>query len=189
MLPVLYNTHVEGFSISEAVLLDPDTGLPLEDGLLYGVKSGEITPEIDSWDDVSNDTYVDAWSEVKYLNVSISMSHLPVRALSLMTGSELDIPDITQYQMELFERSWGGQSFHPMKITIPARDADGNNRVLYYLLYRVKFYDFDFMEASYKEGLPINFQGKAFISSVDEAGAALSQPSFGRLISIDSEYV
>jgi hypothetical protein len=51
------------------------------------------------------------------------------------------------------------------------------------ILYSVQFNPIAFDGPSYKNGLVVNYSGKALMSSVDEKGAALAENAIGRIIS------
>ena len=186
MLPVIDPIFIEGFSVSDATLYDRATGLPAYRGDLYGIKDGEITADVTTWDDLSNDTVVNTWADVNFLDVKLSFSYLGLDSLSLMNDATLSragTGTTQDFEMELYPRSWAKTLPYPVRLTIASKDQYGNERTLYYLLYKVKFVEFDFMSPSYKEGMPIIYKGKALLSATNETGAALEAPSFGRLIS------
>ena len=70
-----------------------------------------------------------------------------------------------------------------MRIRVPAKDTNGVTRNLDFILYKVQFQPFSFDGPSYKDGLKLNYSGRALISSVDETGTSLTDRAIGRLVS------
>lgn len=71
---------------------------------------------------------------------------------------------------------WTDRSFNvapkPMIIVVPSRDSRGAPRSLVFGLARVQFRPIAFEGPSYKEGLKINYAGRAQLSLYDETGSA-----------------
>jgi hypothetical protein len=70
-----------------------------------------------------------------------------------------------------------------MLIRTLSKDSAGINRTLDFILYRVQFQPFSFDGPSYHDGLKLNYEGRALLSSVDEAGNSLAERAIGRLVS------
>lgn len=93
--------------------------------------------------------------------------------------------DDTIYEMPL----WSEDSFNiaprPMLATMPSKDHRGNVRLFVIGLYRVQFAPITFDGPKYKEGLKINYGGRATSSQWDETGATLpgGKKRVGTLIS------
>jgi hypothetical protein len=93
--------------------------------------------------------------------------------------------DDTIYEIPL----WTEDSFNvppkPMLATMPSKDHLGNVRLFVIGLYRVQFAPFTFDGPKYKEGLKINYGGRATMSAWDETGAAFagSKKRVGTLVS------
>lgn len=80
--------------------------------------------------------------------------------------------DDTIYSIPL----WTEDSFtappRPMLATLPSKDHRGKVRLFVIGLYRVQFAPFTFEGPQYKEGLKVNYGGRATMSAWDETGAA-----------------
>lgn len=74
------------------------------------------------------------------------------------------------YQMDLWHESSLNVAPRPMIIQMPSKDARGAPRLFTFGLYRVSFAPIAFEGPEYKEGLKINYGGKALPSRFDEAG-------------------
>jgi hypothetical protein len=80
--------------------------------------------------------------------------------------------DDTIYSIPL----WTEDSFNvepkPMLTTLPSRDHRGKVRLFVIGLYKVQFAPITFDGPSYKEGLKVNYGGRATMSAFDETGVA-----------------
>lgn len=185
MIPFHSSLLIEGFSIKSAAPLNSDG--TVSDTKFFGVRSGEIKADIETWEDKSMDRVIDTWSEVQSIDITLEMGYLPLGVLQKVAGE----PSLTTttlghiaHEMELFSDSWGRQAPSAIRLEVPARDHLGNSRTLYYVLYKVKFLEFDFMSPKFKQGTSVTMKGKSLISSTDELGIELETPSYGRLIAV-----
>lgn len=93
--------------------------------------------------------------------------------------------DDTIYEMPL----WSEDSFNvpprPMLTTMPSRDNRGKVRLFVIGLYSVQFAPITFDGPKYKEGLKINYGGRAMMSAFDETGVAFAggKKRFGTMVS------
>jgi hypothetical protein len=73
----------------------------------------------------------------------------------------------------------------PLVVRMPSKDAAGNVKSLAIGLYRVQFKPLTFDGPTYKDGLKINYNGRAVMSSLDETGATFSdgKKRVGRILS------
>lgn len=82
--------------------------------------------------------------------------------------------DATIYSIPL----WTEDSFNieprPMLTTLPSKDHRGKVRLFVIGLYRVQFAPLTFDGPQYKEGLKVNYGGRATMSGFDETGAAFA---------------
>ena len=78
------------------------------------------------------------------------------------------------------------QPTFPMVLTLPSKDASGSLRDVHIGLYRVQFKPFSFQGPAYKEGLMLNYSGKALMADTDEQGNKLAEDAIGRIISVPS---
>lgn len=85
---------------------------------------------------------------------------------------------------------WHEDSFNvapkPMVVRMPSKDHDGNPRTLAIGLYKVQFRPITFDGPSYKDGMKVNYAGRALKSRVDETGTPFSdgKKRVARILSI-----
>lgn len=179
-------TIVEGFSLSHAAILDGTTGAELTDGDIYGIRSGGIDVDSDSYDNTGDDSVLSSWFWFNYANVTVSSGYVPFKTLALLAGSTVTSSGTTPndyYTLPLWNEKSLNTPTRPMLIRVPSKDSDGNVRRLDFVLYKVQFQPFAFDGPSYKDGLLLNYTGRALMSSKDEAGNVLTERAIGRLIS------
>jgi len=184
---------VEGFSLSHAAILDGSTGLEEEFGDIYGIRSGSLELDQDSYDNTGDDTILSTWYWANKVNVTIQGGYIPFRTLALISGSVVTSSgggDNETFSLPLWEERTMNTAPRPMLIRVPSKDRDGLVRYLDFILYKVQFQPFSFDGPSYKEGLLLNYNGSALFSDTDEAGnpvldSLTGQPTkaVGRLLS------
>lgn len=178
---------VEGFSLSHAAILDGTTGAEEVNGDIYGVNEASLEPNTDDFDNEGDDVVLSTWSWMNYAEVSVQGGYVPFELISLLTGEPISSTGTApndRYELE----PWTDRSMNvapkPMLIRMPSKDADGNVRTLEFVLYKVQFAPISFDGPVYKDGLKINYSGRALLSSNDETGQSLGgYKSIGRLIS------
>lgn len=114
---------------------------------------------------------------------------------SLLTGPASDVTTevTTQGQtatidsvgLDLWHEDSMNVARRPMILRMPSKDHLGAVRTLTIGLYTVSFKPITFDGPSYKEGLKVNYGGKALMSTVDERGVAFAdgKKRVGRLLS------
>lgn len=175
----------EGFSVSHAAILDGTTGAEAAD--IFGIREGSVEVDTDSYDNTGDDTILSTWSWFNFATVSISSGYIPFEVLALMTGATITSSgagEATKYEMPLWNEKSLNVAPRPVLIRVPSKDADGQPRNLDFVLYKVQFAPISFDGPSYKDGLLLNYSGKALMSDKDEKGAALpgSERAIGRLV-------
>ena len=123
-----------------------------------------------------DDVVLSTWEWLNFATVTIQAGYVTFALISLLTGevvtSSGSAPD-DFYEIEI----WTDRSFNvaskPMYLRMPAKWQDGTVRELEGVLYKVQFAPLTFDGPAYKDGLKINYSGKALLSSNDEAGNAL----------------
>jgi hypothetical protein len=185
---------VEAFSLTHAAILDGTTGLDDEFGDIYGVRSGSLELDSDSYDNTGDDTILSTWNWANRANLTIQAGYIPFRTLSLLTGSKVTSSGTgaaESFSMPLWEQSRMTMAPRPVRLRMPSRDIDGNVRKLDIILFRVQFQPFSFDGPAYKEGLLLNYNGTALFSDRDEKGQPIvdsvtGEPTrtVGRLLSI-----
>lgn len=183
----------EGFSLSHAAILDQATGLQELDGDLYGIRSGSLELDSDSYDNTGDDTILSRWYWANSVNVTIQSGYIPFRTIALLSGSAVTSSGSganETFSLPLWEQRQMNTAPRPMLIRVPSKDKDGVPRRLDFLLYKVQFQPISFDGPSYKEGLLVNYNGAALFSDKDEKGqpvldSVTGEPTtaVGRLVS------
>lgn len=184
---------VEGFSLSHAAILDGTTGAEAVDGDIYGVRSGSIELDTDSYDNTGDDAILSTWYWFNKATLTVQSGYVPFRTIALMSNSTVTSSGSAPndyYSLPLWEQRSLNVAPRPVLIRVPSKDKDGVLRTLDFVLYKVQFQPFSFDGPTYKDGLLLNYTGTALMSDKDEKGAAVldsvtAQPSkqIGRLIS------
>lgn len=183
----------EGFSLTHAGILNGTTGIEETFGDIYGVRSGNIELDQDSYDNTGDDSILSTWNWANKANVTIQAGYVPFATLALISGSKATSSGSAAnetFSLPLWEERQMNTTPRPMLIRVPSKDFTGAPRVLDFILYKVQFQPFSFDGPAYKEGLLLNYNGSALFSSVDEKGAQVvdsqtGQPTkaIGRLLS------
>lgn len=167
---------VEGFSLSHAAILDGSTGLQEEFGDIYGIRSGSLELDQDSYDNTGDDTILSTWYWANKVNVTVQGGYIPFNTLGLITGSVVTSSgsgDTETFSLPLWEENTMNTQPRPMLIRVPSKDRNGLVRLLDFILFKVQFQPFSFDGPSYKEGLLLNYNGSALFSDTDETGSAV----------------
>jgi len=168
---------VEGFSLSHVAVLDGSTGAELVDGDIYGVNEASLDPDTDSYDNEGDDAVLSTWYWLNGATLTVQGGYLPMKLVAALTGETIKSSGAgAAQQNEIL--LWTDRSMNvapkPVLIRIPARDDSGNPRTLDLVLFKVNFSPITFDGPSYKDGLKINYEGKATYSTKNEAGVLLS---------------
>jgi hypothetical protein len=177
---------VEGFSISHAAILNGSTGAEQSWGDVYGVREGSLEVDSDSYDNTGDDAVLSTWYWFNYATVTIQAGYVSFDLLQGLTGATMTSSGSAPndyYNLPLWNESMLNQPTRPMLLRIPSKDSGGATRTLDIVLYKVQFEPFSFDGPTYKDGLLLNYSGRALISSVDETGASLTERAVGRLVS------
>lgn len=176
---------IEGFSLSHAAILSGSTGLEESFGDIYGVREGSLAADIGNFDNTGDDSVLSTWLWFNFATVTVTGGYIPFEMVALLTGGTItssgsDPNDY--YSLPLWTETSLNQPVRPMLIRVPAKDSAGEPRNLDIILYRVQFNPINFDGPSYKNGLTVNYSGKALMSSTDETGSTLADRAIGRLI-------
>lgn len=178
-------TIVEGFSVSHAGILD-GTVAANEVADIYGIREGTLDVDTDSYDNTGDDQVLSSWSWINFATVSITSGYIPFEVLALLSGSTITSSGTdaaTSYSLPLWNEKSMNQPTRPMLIRVPSKDSAGTPRLFDIVLYKVAFAPFTFDGPTYKDGLALNYSGKALMSNLDEKGGALTEKAVGRLVS------
>lgn len=184
---------VEGFSLSHAAILNGSTGLEEEFGDIYGIRSGSLELDQDSYDNTGDDAILSTWFWANRANITVQSGYVPFQTIALLSGSHIDSSGTgasETFSLPLWEERQMNTQPRPMLIRVPSKDKTGVVRRLDFVLYKVQFSPFSFDGPAYKEGLLLNYQGTALFSDTDEKGqpvvdsvTGLPTKAIGRLLS------
>ena len=178
----------EGFSVTHAAILNgtvaaENIASQLAD--VYGVRSGALDVDTGDFDNTGDDTILSTWSWFNFATVTIEAGYIPFELISTLTGATITSSGtgVNAYQsIPLWNEASLNQPTRPVLVRVPAKDADGLTRTIDFVLFKVQFAPIKFDGPTYKDGLKVNFSGKALMSSKDEAGNTLAAKSIGRII-------
>lgn len=174
---------VEGFSLSHAAILNGTTGIEEAFGDIYGINSGSLELDLDSFDNTGDDTILSSWNWANKVNVTVQSGYIPFQTIALLTGSTVASSGSgasETFSLPLWEERQMNTAPRPMLIRVPSKDSDGNIRVLDFILFKVQFQPMSFDGPSYKEGLKVNYNGSALFSDKDEKGQPVLDSKTGR---------
>lgn len=184
---------VEGFSLSHAAILDGTTGAEAVDGDIYGVRSGSIELDTDSYDNTGDDAILSTWYWFNKATLTVQSGYVPFNTIALMSNSKVTSSGSAPndyYMLPLWEQRSLNVAPRPVLIRVPSKDKDGVLRTLDFVLYKVQFQPFSFDGPTYKDGLLLNYTGTALMSDKDEKGSPVldsvtgqASKQIGRLIS------
>lgn len=179
------STTVEGFSLTHAAILDGATGAEEAAGDIYGVRTGTIAVDTGNYDNTGDDAVLSSWFWFNFATLTVQAGYIPFDTIALLSGSTITSSGTganDYYTLPLYEETSLNQPPRPVLVRVPAKDKDGVSRTIDFVLYRVQFGPFSFDGPSYKNGLLLNYTGRAVMSSKDEKGTALTTRSIGRII-------
>lgn len=184
---------VEGFSLSHAAILNGTTGAEEVNGDIYGIRSGSIELDTDSYDNTGDDAVLSTWYWFNKATLTVQSGYVPFNTIALLSGSKVTSSGAGNndfYSLPLWEDRQQNTSSKPVLIRVPSKDKDGVLRTLDFVLYKVQFQPISFDGPTYKDGLLLNYTGTALMSDKDEKGqpvldsqSGLPGRAIGRLIS------
>lgn len=175
----------EGFSISHAAILNGTSGLEESWGDIYGIREGSIEVDTDSYDNTGDDAVLSTWYWFNYATVTIQAGYVPFELVQQLTGVTMSSSGAAPndyVHLPMWNEASLNQPRRPMLIRVPSKDSDGAVRKMDFILYRVQFEPFSFDGPTYKDGLLLNYSGRALLSDKDEKGNTLADRAIGRLI-------
>jgi hypothetical protein len=177
-------TIIEGFSVSHAAILNGTTGAETAD--VYGIREGTLDVDTDSYDNTGDDAVLSSWSWINFATLSIKSGFIPLEVVALLSGTTLTSTGsdaATAYTLPLWNTKSMNQAARPVLIRVPSKDSTGTPRNFDIVLYKVQFSPITFDGPTYKDGMALNYGGKALMSDKDEKGVALTEKAIGRLVS------
>lgn len=178
-------TTFEGFSVTHAAILDGSTGAEAAGGNFYGIRSGAVSLDTNTWDNTGNDFVLSNWSWFNFATVTVTSGYIPFSLVALLTGQPIQSSGTgpnDYYSVPLWSEHSMNQPVKPMMIRVPSRDSNGVPRLMDIVLYRVQFQPITFDGPTYKDGMVSSYTGRATLSSFDELGNPLAERAIGRLI-------
>lgn len=180
---------IEGFSLSHCAVLDGETGAEVAD--IYGVREATIEVDTDSYDNNGDDAILSSWQWFNFATLSVTSGYLPMEVAALLANTTITeggtTPNLT-HSMPLWSQNSLNTPTRPVLVRIPSKDSTGAVRTMDVVLFKVQFAPLTLEGPSYKDGLVTSYSGKAVMSSVDEKGVALVEPSIGRIVSHVGNY-
>lgn len=189
---------VEAFSLSHAQILDGQTTFLSaiaqataavgED--IYGVSEASLEPDTDEFDNEGDDVVMSNWAWLNFAEIEVQAGYVSFPLIANLTGQTVSSSTNGGKQI-LGLDLWHEDSFNvapkPMIIKMPSKDKDGTPADFVIGLYRVQFKPIVFEGPVYKDGLKINYNGKALYASSDETGSAFSdgKKKIGRLLAVE----
>jgi len=188
------STIVEAFSLSHVQILDGATAFADVTtgsnawGDVYGVNDASLDPDTDSYDNEGDDVVRSTWNWLNKAELAVQAGYVSFALIANMTGrtiSSTGSGDSIVYGIDLWHEDDFNVARKPMIIRMPSKDHLGAVRYLDIGLYTVSFAPITFDGPQYKDGLKVNYNGQALVSTVDELGAAFSDGKgrVGKLIS------
>lgn len=178
----------EGFSISHAAILNGTTGLDEATwGDIYGVSDGSLDVDTDSFDNTGDDAILSTWQWFNSATVAVTAGYIPFPTIAALAGTTVTSSGVAPndtYSVPLWNKASLNTPYRPMRLRIPSKDSDGVIRNMDFILYKVQFEPFSFDGPSYKDGLKLNYSGRALISTKDEKGVTLADPAIGRIVNL-----
>lgn len=185
---------VEGFSLTHAQILDGSTAFrdvstgTSSWGDVYGVNDASLDPDTDSYENQGDDATLSTWEWLNFAQIQVQAGYVSFPLIANLTGQTLSSSgtgDNVFFELDLWHEDSFNVPRRPMIIRMPSKDKSGNVRTLDIGLYSVSFAPITFDGPQYKDGLKINYSGRALPSLVDEKGAAFADGKrrIGRLIS------
>lgn len=180
--------NISTFSLSHVGVLDGTTAAEVAD--LYGVNTGSLELDTDSFDRPGDDRIL---STVRWINkgtVSFSTHYLPMDMIALLFGTAV-VSGAEGYSMQLWtERGMTSSRPRPIVVLAPGEDEEGVPMDIKIVLYRVRFGQPTFDQfASYKQSLGITLEGDALLSDKDELGAEFDDNQGARIGKIVAVYL
>lgn len=180
---------VEGFSVSHAAILNgsvkaENAAAELSD--IYGVRSGSLDVDTDSYDNTGDNSILSTWSWFNFATLSVQAGYIPFDLIQTLTGATITSSGTGPndfYSLPLWNEASLNQITRPVLVRVPSKTSAGTTRTLDFVLFKVQFEPITFDGPNYKDGLLINYSGKCLMSSTDESGAALADRAIGRIIS------
>jgi hypothetical protein len=178
----------EGFSISHAGILNGTTGAEEAWGDVYGVRDGSLDVDTDSYDNTGDEAVLSTWSWFNFATVTVQGGYVPFDLLANLSGDTISSSGVTPadyYNVPLWSEKSLNQPRRPMYLRVPSKNAAGVVRNFDFILYAVQFEPFSFDGPTYKDGLLLNYSGRALMSSTDEKGVNIATTpgrAIGRIV-------
>lgn len=181
----------EGFSLSHAAILAPNTGA--ESAQIYGVRNGTIAIDQGSFDNTGDDIVQSEWFWFNYATITVEAGYIPFTTIAALTGVTVQSSGAAPndwYSLPLWTDQAMNQAPCSMVVRVPSKDNSGVVRTLDFVLYKVQMMPFTFTGPTYKTGMTCSFVGRALLTYYNELGSLITvngvsntRRQIGRLVS------
>lgn len=191
------NSILESFSLSHAQVLDGVTSFltavasaAAEADDIYGVREASLEPDTADFDNEGDDVVLSNWGWLNFADLSVLAGYMSFPLIANLTNQTIWSSTAGGKQL-LGLDLWHEDAFNvppkPVIVKMPSKDKAGTPADVIIGLYKVQFKPITFDGPAYKDGLKINYDGKALYSSVDELGVAFAdgKKRVGRLLAIE----
>jgi hypothetical protein len=191
-----FGTNVEGFSISHAQILDGSqtfleaVATAALAGLdVYGVKESSLAPDLGSFDNEGDNQIMSTWNWFNKADLTVQSGYVSFGLIAKLTGQTISSSTTagkTTMGLDLWHEDDMNVAAKPVLLRIPSKDDQGQPADFVVGLYKVNFKPIQFDGPTYRDGLKVNYDGTAIMSSVDEKGVAFAdgKKRVGRLLAI-----
>jgi hypothetical protein len=191
-----FGSNVEGFSISHAQILDGSQtflqayGAAALDGLdFYGVKESSLSPDLGSFDNEGDNQIMSTWNWFNKADLHVQSGYVSFGLIAKLTGQTISSSTTagkTTMGLDLWHEDDMNVAAKPVLLRIPSKDDNGQPADFLVGLYKVNFKPIQFDGPVYRDGLKVNYDGTAIMSSTDEKGVAFAdgKKRVGRLLAI-----
>lgn len=187
---------VEAFSLSHATVLDGATtfldalAAASVDWDIYGVNEASLEPDTDSYDNEGDDVVLSNWAWLNSADLTVQAGYMSFPLIASLTNRPIESSTFGSknlFGIDLWHEDSMNVPPRPGLLKMPAKDSDGNAADLIIGLYKIGFNPITFDGPAYKDGLKVNYDGKAMYSLVDEVGNPFADGKrrVGRLLAIE----
>lgn len=192
------NNIFEAFSLSHAQILDGATtfvdalaAVASEAQDIYGVNESSLDPDTDEFDNEGDNVVLSNWAWLNHAEVEVQAGYVSFPLMETLTGKAYTASTISGGKEIMMIDLWHEDALNvapkPMMVKMPSKDSDGVAANFVIGLYKVQFRPITFDGPAYKDGLKVNYNGKALYSTKDEKGVVFAdgKKRVGRLLAIE----
>lgn len=192
-----FSPIIESFSLSHAEVLDGSTtfldayaATAGQDYDIYGVNEASLEPDTDEFENEGDDVVLSSWAWLNFAELEVQGGYMSFPLIAKLTGQTVSSGTVSTkqvYGLDLWHEDAMNVAPKPVIVRMPAKDHLGVAGNFVIGLYKVQFKPITFEGPAYKDGLKVNYSGKALYSAADEVGAAFAdgKKRVGRLLAIE----